>query len=203
VHRLPGRAVASVRKEERLEALQLAPAEVVGAALQHLHVDLAADRGGGDGHVVVQELLLQGLRRRRDDDPLPGFEGRHEVGKALPHARSRLGDEVLAEAERALDGRRERRLLGPGLEPGQGALERAANGEHRIHRGDKPTGANGRSPAADVPRHGFVRKLRHSGRVAVDGAGRTPLGSPPSDPVALRSRRIRHSAPVGLRTRRG
>ena len=126
LHRLPGSAGAALRQEERLEALQLAPAEVVLAPFHDRHLELAPERRGGDRHVVSKELLLQRLRRGRDDHPLPRLEGRQQVREALADARPGLRNEVPAGGERTLDGRREGGLLRPRLELRQRLRERAA-----------------------------------------------------------------------------
>ena len=51
--------------------MQALAAEVVLSALEDSHVDLAAECGRGRRHVLRQQLLLERLRRRGDDDPLP------------------------------------------------------------------------------------------------------------------------------------
>ena len=145
LHRLPRRAVVPARKQERLEALQLPPAEVVRAALEDARVDGPADRGCRDRHVLAEQLFLERLRRRRDDDALARLERRDQVREALADAGSRLGDEVLAEGERALDRSGKRRLLGARLVLGQRVLERAAGAEDVDLRPQR-TRSNGCSP---------------------------------------------------------
>src|SRR6185295_9094741 len=124
LHRLPRRTVVPARQQERLEALQLSPAEVVRAALQDARVDGAADGGRGDRHIFAEQLLLQRLRRCRDYDALSGLERRDQVGEALADAGARLGDQVLAYGESAVDRGGKRRLLGAWLVLGQRTLER-------------------------------------------------------------------------------
>src|SRR5205823_843975 len=80
-----------------------------------------------------EELLLERLRRRRDDDAQARFERRQEVGETLARPGPGLGDEVLPGQERALDGSGERRLLGAGLEAGQGGGECAAGAKGVVH----------------------------------------------------------------------
>jgi hypothetical protein len=125
--------VAALAEQHRPECLQLLAAEVVLPALQHRDAHLAPDRAGRGRHVLGEQLLLQGLRRRRDDHPPPGLERRDQVREALAGPRPCLRDEVLAARERALDRVRERSLLRPGLEAGQGAGESAAGAEGRVH----------------------------------------------------------------------
>ena len=149
LHRLPGARVTPLGHQERLEALQLPAADVVLAPLEHRDGQLAAERAGGDRHVLVQELLLQRLRRRRDDDALTRLERRQEVREALPDARARLGDEVLTRREGVFDRARQRGLLRPRLVLGQGALERATGAEDLLHLQAQPTRPNGCSPSHD------------------------------------------------------
>ena len=145
LHRLPRRAVVPAGEQERLKALQLPPAEVVRAPLEDARVDLAADRRRRDRNVLAEELLLERLRRGRDDDALSRLERRDQVGEALADARSGLGDEMLAGQEGVLDRSGERRLLRARLVLGQRALERAAGAED-VHLRPQRTRSNGCSP---------------------------------------------------------
>jgi hypothetical protein len=65
LHRLPRARVATLGEEERLEPLELAPAEVVLPPLQHRDGHRPLREAGGDGDVLVEELLLQRLGRDR------------------------------------------------------------------------------------------------------------------------------------------
>ena len=116
--------------------MQVLAAEVVLAALQHRDPHLAPERGRGGRDVVREQLLLERLRRRRDDDALPGLERRDQVREALPHAGPGLREQVPPGRERMLDRGRERSLLGPRLVAGQGRFEAAARGEEAVHRRD-------------------------------------------------------------------
>ena len=147
LHRLPGAGVAAVGEQERLEALQLAAAEVVRPSLEHLHPHVPSDRGCGDRDVLGEQLLLERLGRRRDDDPPPGLECGDQIGEALPDAGARLGDEMLAGLERPFDAGRERGLLAPRLVLGKRMRERPTGAEDVLHR-RQATGANGRSHGA-------------------------------------------------------
>jgi hypothetical protein len=162
LHRLPRLGVAPVGEEKRLEALQGTPAEVVRAPLQDADVDLGAERGRRDRHVLVEQLLLERLRRRRDHHALPRGERRHEIGEALPHPGPGLGDEVLARRERPLDRLGERCLLGARLVAGQGASEGPAGAEDLVHRGAAYAGER-MFPWRKSARRRFVRNLRQSG----------------------------------------
>ena len=146
LHRLPGPAVAPLGEEDRLEARELAAAEVVLPPFQHLDPNITVQRRRGDRHVVPEELLLQGLRRRRDDDPQPRRERGNQVGEALSDARPGLGHQVLAGRERPLDLLGQRSLLGPRLVGGKCGLERAAGTEDLVHRTAEGMWTNGRSP---------------------------------------------------------
>ena len=173
LHRLPRAPVAALGEQEGLEPVQLPAAEVVLAPLEDGDGDLAPEGRRGDRHVLLEQLLLERLRRGRDDDAEPRLERGHEVGEALADARPGLGDEVLAGQERPLDRGRERRLLWPRLVLGQGARERAAGAEQILHRcaqaygsertfpparralrTKNPLGANFGNPARLTPRRG-------------------------------------------------
>ena len=143
LHRLERLLVAGIAEQHRPEALQLLAAEVVLASLQHGDADFAPERPRGGRHLLGEELLLERLRRRRDDHPLARLEGGQEIGEALAGARAGLGDQVLARRERALDRRRKGRLLGSRLETGQGGGERAAGAEGFVHSAAQATEANG------------------------------------------------------------
>ncbi len=166
LHCLPRLAVSPARHQERLEPLELAAAEVVLPSLENGDGDLAAECCGGERHVLREQLLLQGLRRRCDDDAAPRLEGRHQIREALANPCSRLGHQVLARGQRLLDGRRERGLLGPWLVVGQGALERAPGTEERaddvVHL--RPGYASERTfPGSIALEVGKNRSLRESG----------------------------------------
>ena len=133
LHRFPGAGVAAVGEEEGLEALQLTAAKVVRPPLQHLDANVAADRRRGDGDILREKLLLECLRRGRDDHAAPRLERRHEIRKALADAGAGLRDEMLAGLERVLDARRERGLLTPRLVPGKRMRERPSGAEDVLH----------------------------------------------------------------------
>ena len=133
LHRFPRAGVATVGEQEGLEALQLTAAKVVRPPLQHLDLNVTADRRRGDGDVLREELLLECLGRGGDDDAAPRLERRHEIRKALADAGARLRDEMLAGFERVLDARRERGLLAPRLVPGKRMRERPSGAEDVLH----------------------------------------------------------------------
>ena len=155
--RLVGLLVARVAQEHRPEALELAAAEVVLAALENGDRDLAPERASSGGHVLGEELFLQCLRRGRDDDRAARGERRKEVGEALARPGAGLGDQMLSARERLGHCRRQRSLLGPGLEAGKGCRKSAAGGEDIAHA-CKGTGSERLFPpnppiATHVPRY--------------------------------------------------
>ena len=83
LQRLERLLVARVAKQHRAEALELLAADIVLAALEHRDPDLAPERARRRGHVLGEQLLLERLRRGRDDDALPRLERRQQVGEAL------------------------------------------------------------------------------------------------------------------------
>ena len=113
--------------------MQCLPARVVLAALEHGDANVATERPRGDRDVLREQLLLERLRRGRDDDALPRLERRQQVREALAGSRPGLREQVPPRVEGALDGRRERRLLGPRLEARQHAREPAVRSEDRVH----------------------------------------------------------------------
>ena len=111
-------------------------AEVVGAPLEQGHAQvvrrvdgprLVQDRAQG-GHVLPQQLLLEGDGVRGDDDALAVAEGverrRDEVGERLAHARARLDQPLPAVGEGERCGLRHLQLLRALLEARQDARRR-------------------------------------------------------------------------------
>ncbi len=134
--RVEGAAVLLLREErpaEELEAVQAVPADVVVAALQHRDVDLAAERGRGAGHVLGEELLLERLRRRRDDDAEPRVERGNQVGEALAGPGARLGQQMPPPRDRERDRLRQLGLLLARLEPVEDPRQRPVRSEHVPH----------------------------------------------------------------------
>ncbi len=108
--------------------MQLATAEVVLAALDDRHRHVTPERGSRERNVVAEQLLLERLGRRGDDDAETRFERRQEIGETLADTGAGLGDEVTAGRERRGDLGRERGLLGALLELGQRARKRRRRG---------------------------------------------------------------------------
>ena len=100
LHRLPRAPVAAVGQQRRLEAVQLAAAEVVLAALDHRHRYVTPECGSRERDVVAKQLLLKRLGRGGHHDPQPRLERGQEIGEALADAGAGLGDEVPAGRER-------------------------------------------------------------------------------------------------------
>ena len=87
-------------------ALQVVMAQIVRAALQHRDRHGHGERVAHGRDIALEELILQMLRTRRDDDLAAPQHGRNEVRIGLAGARAGLDDErVLA----AVDGRFRRR----------------------------------------------------------------------------------------------
>ena len=143
--------VTRVAKQHRAEALELLAADVVRAALEHRDPHLAPERARRRRHLAGEQLLLERLRRGRDDDALPRLERGQQVGEALPRAGAGFGDEVLARRERELDRSRKRSLLRPGLEARERGGEGTAGTKRVVHEDGKPTEANGCSLAGPIP----------------------------------------------------
>ena len=135
-HRVEHAPVLGPREErpaEEREPLQPAAAEVVVPPLQHGDVHLPAERCRSERHVLRQQLLLQRLRGRGDNDAQARFERRDEVGKALARARGGLGEEMRPICERPRDRVGELRLLLPGLVLLEHPRERATVAEDVAH----------------------------------------------------------------------
>ena len=185
LHGLPGPAVATLGEQDGLKARELAAAEVVLAALQHLDPHSTAQRGSRDGHVVPEQLLLQRLRRRRDHDPEAGRQSRDQVREALADPGAGLGDEVLAGRERALDLVGEGGLLRPRL-VGKARLQ-----ARRRDRRPRPSDWRGYVDERTFPTLSFrsdalllqvvckfVSQIAYSCTRALTAARRRPLASP-------------------------
>ncbi len=102
-------------------ALELVQAHVVAPALDQgvggTTTQDGRERVGDPRHVTVDDLRLQGQRRRRDDHRTPGClgvrHGRDEIGQRLAGARPCLHGEVLARLDRPRHRGRHRDLAGP------------------------------------------------------------------------------------------
>jgi hypothetical protein len=113
--------------------VQALAAEVVLTALEHGDPHVPPERRGRGRHVLGQELLLERLSRRGHDHALARGKRRDQVGEALPRARARLGEQVLAPLERVRDLLGERSLPAPGLEAGKRGCEPPAGTEVAVH----------------------------------------------------------------------
>ena len=121
---------------ERLEALQLAAAEVVLAALERPRPCTSRPSAARrERHVLARAAApaapsSRSRRRRAARTRAPA-----QVREALPDARPRLGDEVLARARaHASTAAASAACSRPRLEVGQRARERAAGAEDVVHR---------------------------------------------------------------------
>ena len=129
----------------------LDPTDVVAAALHDRCRDLHSRRRASKRQVFCQQLALEGLRRRRDDDALPTHRRGHEIGQALANPRCSLGDQDATALDRGTD-----LFCQPQL-----PVARAKPGEHSLER---------RGPSE------FFLVARHAGRpnLPVQSATRTP-----------------------------
>ena len=82
---------------------ELVAAKVVGAAFHVADLQVAEQRFE-KRHVTEEELVLQSLGSRGDDDALAGAQSGEQVGEGFAGARAGLDDEMAALGERALDG---------------------------------------------------------------------------------------------------
>jgi hypothetical protein len=136
-HRLERDPVLGSREEraaEKAEPLEPVSAQVVLPPLQNGDSDVVSERRGGERDVLRQELLLERLRRGRDDEAEPRVERRDEVGEALARPRARLREQVRSPAERSLDGRGQLALLLARLVSVKDAREATGRSEHVFHK---------------------------------------------------------------------
>ena len=75
--------------------------DVIAAALHDRRRDLHSRRRAGERQILGQQLALQGLRSRRNDDALPTHGGGYEVRKAFANAGCRLGHQHTTPLDRA------------------------------------------------------------------------------------------------------
>ena len=75
-------------------------ADVIATALDDRCRNRQPRRGARQRQVLGQQLALQSLRRRRDDDALPTHGCRHEIGKALANACRSLGNQDASALDR-------------------------------------------------------------------------------------------------------
>ena len=101
------------------DRVQLAEAQVVGAAFGDDCVDLDVEEFGQKGNVAIENLVLKTDGVRGDDDRfvrLAGVEERgHKIGERLADAGRRFNAEVFAVVEGVRDGVRHVDLLLPRL----------------------------------------------------------------------------------------
>ena len=108
-------------------------AEVVGAPLHDLHVELAPESAFDDRNVLVDHLLLEILGAGRDHGLQARAESRDQVGEGLADAGAGLRHELVAGRYGGTDLGRQVDLLGARLVRLEGRGERAAG---RKERGD-------------------------------------------------------------------
>ncbi len=130
----PRERVGLVELDAHPRLRQLRAADVRGAPLHDRRPELAARRDRGERDVVPEQLILERLRRRRDDDAPARERGGHEVREALADARAGLGDEVPLAGERERDGLGEPHLPGAPPEARQHVDERGGIPEMALGR---------------------------------------------------------------------
>ncbi len=81
------------------QRIQLVPAQIVGPAL-HVADPQRPQQRLQERHILEKQLLLQVLRARRNNHPLPAAQCRQQVGQRLTGPRPRLHNQVLALGQR-------------------------------------------------------------------------------------------------------
>ncbi len=109
-------------------------AQVVAAALHHRHPQVAAERGCQQRDVLVEELLLQVFRTRRDHDAAAQFDCRQQVRKRLAGAGARFGQQHAAVTQCRADALGEFLLRRPVLVAGEDRSQQAAAAEEPLRR---------------------------------------------------------------------
>ena len=116
------------------ELIEAVEAEVVAPPLHVRGLERDAERRLQEREVLREDLFLERLGSRGDEDAPAAQDGRHEVGDGLPGAGSGLGEEDVALLDRRRHSRRHRALAGARLELGHGARQRAVLVERPVDR---------------------------------------------------------------------
>ncbi len=112
-------------------AFEMVVADVVGAALEERERDRHAERGAHERQIALEELVLQRLRTRGDDDLAAVLERGDEIGERLAGAGARFGDQRCPRANRFRHRFGHRELLRPQPKAGERAGQRSAFAEDR------------------------------------------------------------------------
>jgi hypothetical protein len=126
------RDVAVARRRERVaraELGELAPARIVGHALEHDGGERPGEDRAQQRDVVARDLVLQRAGAGRHDDALAGQQRGDEVRQGLAGPGAGLDDQGAFVVERAGDRGRHRALLGAILVVGDRLGEAAAGGQ--------------------------------------------------------------------------
>ena len=205
LQRLERLLVARVAEQHRPEASKLLAAHVVLPALEHDDVDLAPERRGRPrarpSRAAAPAAPSSRSRRRRAARTRAPGSGRR--GSCPSRSRPRRAG---ARPVRAPARPPPRARPAPAAARSREAWPRGSRrGRTPACTSAKRTEANGCSPCR--PRDAKTKKVRNLRETAspggIDRPSVQPIASRASDPVGLRTRRIRHSAPVGPRTCRG
>ena len=87
------------KRRLRLELGEPGEAQVVPAAFHETGGERQVEGLPHQRDVLVEELLLEVLGPRRDDDPLPGEDGGDQIGERLPRPGSRFDQELATLAQ--------------------------------------------------------------------------------------------------------
>jgi hypothetical protein len=118
----------------RHEPVRAQVAEVVGAALHHLDVEVDAERSLDERQVLADDLVLQVLRARRDDHLQTRGNRGEQVGERFADTGPGLGDELAAALQRRFDATRDLELLGARFVTVEPGCERAVGGKQLVER---------------------------------------------------------------------
>ena len=116
-------------------ALEVVVADVVRAPLQQRDRHRRRERVAHEREVALEQLVLQRLGARRDDDLAAVQEGGHDVRERLAGAGAGFRDELAALGDGPRDRLRHRELLRAETESRKRARERPAVAEDGVERG--------------------------------------------------------------------
>ena len=135
------------------QSIEPMDAQIVGAPLHVGRANGLAQHGGQGRHVLVENLILQILRARRNEDATSRKHRRHEVRECLADACASLGDERAAVLEDPSD-RQGQAVAGPGAP----RIRRTRLRGDRLpaRRRDRPVGlVSQRRVQRELPAQGF------------------------------------------------
>ena len=83
-----------------LHLLQLGPAQEVRASFHHRYFQIRREMFLNEGYILVEQLLLQRLRRRGYHDSASAADCRNQIGESFSRPGPRLYEQMLLGAER-------------------------------------------------------------------------------------------------------